>query len=325
MSTNRIFHWGILGCGKIAHEFAEDLALIGNANLHAVASRSEERAKDFASTYYAEKWYGDYQQLVDDDQVDIIYIATPHSFHYEHTLLGLNAKKAVLCEKPFAMNADQVKEMIACAKENKTFLMEALWTRFLPHYQKVLEFLKTKELGEITHLQADFGFDSPFDPDRRIYNKALGGGSLLDVGIYPVFAALTLLGQPKEITASAVFGKTQVDHQCTIEFRYAKGVTADLCSAIDQKTPTECIITCQKGIIKINSRFHEPSTVSILQGGQEETLDVGYTSNGYYYEAVHVQEMLAQDRFESDVWGFDQSLALIELLDTIRERIGLEY
>ncbi|TSE08803.1 Gfo/Idh/MocA family protein [Aquimarina algiphila] len=317
--------WGIIGCGKIAHKFAEDLITIPNSVLHAVASRDLVKAKDFGKTYGAFSCYGSYEELVLNPDVDVIYIATPHVFHFENTLMCLHHKKAVLCEKPFAMNIAQVTEMITVAKENQVFLMEALWTYFLPHYQYVLDLVKSKELGAIKSLKADFGFVSSFDPNGRMFNKKLGGGSLLDVGIYPLFAALSILGYPEEIDAKATFGETGVDDTCSMQLHYKDNVTASLFSAITQQTNTEAILEFEQGTISINSRFHEPSSVSITKNGTTKTIEFPGDTNGYSFEAIHVQEMLAQNRIESTVMTFEKSLQLIKLLDSVRNKIGLHY
>jgi len=321
----KTYKWGILGPGKIARKFAEGLAEVPGAELYAVASRSIAKAEEFAKEFNAPKFYGSYEDLVKDEEVDIIYIATPHVFHYEHSLLCLKHKKAVLCEKPFAMNKEQVNEMILTAKKENIFLMEALWTYFLPHYQYVLELVKSEKFGKITGLEADFGFEAPFLPEKRLFNKDLGGGSLLDIGIYPVFAALTLLGKPDTISAKAEFGKTKVDESCSILFNYPNGVRANLLSTLKKITPTTATITFEKATLTINRRFFTPTSVTILYNDQEETISFDVNTNGYNFEAEHVQQMLAQGRTESTVMSFEKSLELIGLLDGIREEIGLVY
>jgi predicted dehydrogenase len=321
----KTYKWGILGPGKIAHKFAKGLAQVPGAELYAVASRSVAKAEEFAKEFNATKFYGSYEDLVKDEEVDIIYVATPHVFHREHTLLCLKHKKAVLCEKPFAMNKEQVNEMILTAKKENIFLMEALWTYFLPHYQYVLELVKSEKFGKITGLEADFGFEAPYLPENRLLNKDLGGGSLLDIGIYPVFAALTLLGKPDTISAKAEFSETGVDESCNIVFNYQNGVRAHLLSTIDKTTPTTATINFEKATVTINRRFHEPTSVTILHNDQEETISFDVNTNGYNFEAEHVQQMLAQGRTESTVMSFEKSLELIGLLDGIREEIGLVY
>ncbi len=325
MTSKRIVKWGILGCGKIAHKFAEDLLTIPSAKLFAVASRNVNKARDFAAKYNIPVSYDSYEALCKDLEIDIIYIATPHPLHHQNTMMCLRNNKAVLCEKPFAMNSNQVEEMISLAKKKNIFLMEALWTYFLPHYQYVLDKIKSKELGEVKSLKADFGFASAFNPDSRIFNKDLGGGSLLDVGIYPLFAALTILGYPEEIIAKATFGKTGVDETCTMQLLYKNNVTASLFSAITLKTDTRAIIELENGTITINSRFHEPSSITIEKNGKSDTITFKSNTNGYNFEAIHAQEMLSKNRIESTLMTFEKSRLLIQLLDAVRKEIGLQY
>lgn len=325
MNSNKTYNWGILGCGKIAHKFAQDLRSIPNAKLQAVASRNIEKAKGFADIYETSTFYGSYIELAKDSKIDIIYIATPHVFHYENTMMCLNEKKAVLCEKPFAMNKTQVSEMIQMSKKQNTFLMEALWTYFLPHYQFVLQILETNQLGKIKALKADFGFASTFDPNNRIFRKELGGGSLLDVGIYPLFAALSMIGVPEKIEAYANFRETGIDEDCNMRLHYKDNVSADLFSSVIQKTKTEAIIQLELGSITINSRFHEPSSVTITKNGDSKLYEFPVVTNGYNYEAIHAQNMLEKGKIESTIMSFEKSLNLIELLDNIRKEINLEY
>ncbi|WP_024769130.1 Gfo/Idh/MocA family protein [Aquimarina macrocephali] len=325
MHLKRSIKWGIIGCGKIAHKFANDLKAVPNAILYAVASRDLKKAQDFGKKYQTSTCYENYEALSIDPNIDVIYIATPHVFHYENTLMCLANKKAVLCEKPFAMNTAQVEEMITAAKKNNVFLMEALWTYFLPHYTYVLDVVTSNELGKVKMLKADFGFTTSFDPEGRVFNKKLGGGSLLDVGIYPLFAALSILGYPEEINAQATIGKTGVDEDCSIQLQYKNGATASLFSAVTKETDTTATLEFEKGTIIINSRFHEPSSITILKEGKSERIEFKVTTNGYNYEAIHVQEMLLQNHKESTVMSFEKSLQLINLLDTVREKIKLHY
>ena len=321
----KIIRWGILGCGKIAHKFAQDLLTIPNAKLEAVASRNQQKSKVFGMRYHSNKSYDSYLELCLDTTIDVIYIATPHVFHYEQTLMCLNHQKAVLCEKPFAMNATQVAEMIAAAKRNNVFLMEAMWTFFLPHYQYVLNLIESKELGEITNLKADFGYDFEFDPTSRVFDKKLGGGSLLDIGIYPLFAALSMLGMPTQIKAEAQMTSTKVDESCTMTLRYENGAIAELYCTLAKRLNTEAIITFEKGIVTIHEQFHKPSSVTIKTIESTKQLNFEVNAYGYSFEAIHVQEMLLQGETESTIMTFDKSRALIGLLDAVRVEIGLEY
>ncbi|WP_205618124.1 Gfo/Idh/MocA family protein [Neotamlana sedimentorum] len=317
--------WGIIGLGNIAHKFAKDLLTIPDAELYAVASRTQEKADDFANTYQAKKAYASYEDLAHDSNIDAVYIATPHVFHKENTMMCLQKGIAVLCEKPFAMNANEVEDMIACAKENNTLLMEALWTAFLPHYQFVLNEIKNETHGKLLNLKADFGFSRPFDESKRLFGKNLGGGSLLDIGIYPIFVALSTLGIPEHINADATFFENEVDASCYMTFHYKNGVEAQLKSSIKEVLPTEAIFTFENATIKINTMFHQPSTVTITKNGIEETKDFGYTTIGYNFETIHFNQLIKSGKTESDIMTFDFSRKLIALLDEVSNKIGLSY
>ncbi|WP_158838231.1 Gfo/Idh/MocA family protein [Polaribacter sp. L3A8] len=320
----KVIKWGIIGLGNIAQKFAADLATVENAELVAVASRSQENANEFASTYNSKKAYNSYLDLAKDAEVDAVYIATPHSFHKEHAILCLQHKKAVLCEKPFAMNLQEVEEMIAVAKENNVLLMEALWTYFLPHYTYVLESLKNEKFGKILKLEADFGFFRAFDNDSRLFKKEVGGGSLLDIGIYPIFAALSTLGKPDIIEADATFFDNGADSSCNMTFNYT-GTKAVLKSTLVEDTATEAVFTCERGVIKINTMFHMPTTVTVIENGKEEIIDFNYKTIGYNFETIHFNNLLKTNKKESDLMTFDFSINLIKTLDKVREIIGLEY
>lgn len=323
---HKTIHWGIIGLGNIAHKFASDLLTIEGAKLYAVASRNQEKADAFASTYNATKAYDSYEALAKDPNIDAVYIATPHALHKENTLLCLNNGIAVLCEKPFAMDSNEVHDMIAKAKEKNVLLMEALWTFFLPHYQYVLKALEDKIYGHVLKVEADFGFHRAFDNSSRLFNKSLGGGSLLDIGIYPIFAALSTLGIPKNIEAKATYFENGSDSSCNMVFDYDKNVKAILKSTLTEDTPTEAIFHCETGIIKINSQFHAPSMVSLIPNEDTaETIDFNYKTIGYNYEAIHFNELLRQGKTESDVMSFEFSKALIKTLDQVRNGINLHY
>lgn len=321
----KVIRWGIIGLGKIANKFAQDLLTIDGAQLYAVASRNQEKSNEFATKYKAVKAYNNYKALAEDPNVDAIYIATPHAFHKEHSILCLQNKKAVLCEKPFAMNSNEVEEMICVAKENNVLLMEAMWTYFLPHYKYALNHIENKTFGNIIKIEADFGFKPEIDMSSRVFKKSLGGGSLLDIGIYPIFAALSTLGKPIQIESKATFFENHVDSSCFIIFTYPNQIEAYLKSTLLEKTPTQAIFHCEKGIIKINSRFQEPSNVTLISKDKEETIDFNYTTNGYNFETIHFNELIRQQKTESDIMTFNFSKNLIELLDTVRHQIGLNY
>ncbi|EPR73470.1 putative dehydrogenase [Winogradskyella psychrotolerans RS-3] len=322
---SKIINWGIIGAGKIASKFATDLNTVSNSKLYAIASRNLEKAKLFGQEYQATIAYGSYEDLVLDSNIDAIYIATPHSFHKAHTILCLNHNKAVLCEKPFAMNLEEVEEMIQLSKEKNTLLMEALWTIFLPHYQYVLDLLQKKHFGTITKLEADFGFHPTYNETSRVFDKSVGGGSLLDIGIYPVFAALSTLAKPNKVEAKAQFFDSGADSECNIVFHY-ENAKAVLKSTLLQETNTEAIFHCEKGTIKINGRFHEPSSVTLIDHlGNSELKEFDIKTIGYSYEIEHFNQLIRDGKNESDLMTFEKSKLLISTLDEIRTLIGLDY
>ncbi len=321
----KTINWGIIGLGKIANSFAKDLLTVEGCKLYAVASRSIEKAEEFSKTYNAIAHYGSYEELAKDPNVDVIYIATPHVKHYQDTIMCLNHQKAVLCEKPFAMNAKQVEEMISTAKANNCFLMEALWTRMMPHFIFVLEELKSGKYGSIKSLKADFCFEAPFNPKGRLFDKTLGGGALLDVGIYPVFCALAILGKPDEIVAQTKIGETGIDNETSINLKYKGDVIADLNCSIVYKTGSTATIICENGSITLESRFHETDRVTTELDGVKTSHDFKYKAKGYNFEIAHVAQLLREDLTESPLMTFEFSQLIIETLDTIREKIALRY
>lgn len=323
--TPKTIKWGIIGAGNIAAKFATDLNTVSNAELYGIASRNIDKAENFKSKFKAEKAFGSYIELASNSNIDAIYVATPHSFHKEHTLLCLHHSKPVLCEKPFAMNLEEVEEMINASKAKQTLLMEAMWTIFLPHFQYLLDLLQKNHFGEVLKLEADFGFHPTYNESSRVFDKSLGGGSLLDIGIYPVFAALSTLGKPKSVEAKAQFFPTGADSKCDIIFHYDKA-KAFLKSTFLKETNTEAIFHCETGTIKINGRFHEPSSVELIeQNGNIELKTFDTRTIGYSYEIEHFNQLIRDGKTESDVMSFDKSSALIATLDQIRGVIGLEY
>ncbi len=322
----KTYNWGIIGPGRIAHKFAQDLDKLPNARLHAVASRSEERARAFALQYGAPHAYGSYEEITSCPGLDVVYIATPHPGHRDNTLLCLQAGIPVLCEKPFAMNSGQVQEMVDAARATGAFLMEAIWTRFTPSTTKALELIGHGMIGDVLSVKADFGFRPPFDPKSRLFDMALGGGSLLDIGIYPVFLALLVLGKPAEIHASAHLGPTGVDEEIGMLFKYENGQMAHLHSTIRSFTKTEAFIYGERGAIHLHTRWHEPTTLSlILEDRRPQDYRFDYHTNGYSFEAEEVMHCLDNGLKESPLLPLSFSQNLMEVLDAVRAKIGLEY
>lgn len=321
--------WGILGAGRIARKFASDLKLVDDAELVAVGSRSQKSADDFAAEFPVKFSHPSYEALAENPEVDVIYIATPHNLHHENTLLCLQHHKAVLCEKPFSMNLKQATEMIALAREKKVFLMEALWTKFHPHYIKVQEMIGQGLLGEIRSVLVNFGF-KPIEPiPARLFDPALGGGTLMDIGIYNVFIAMGILGKPDHIDAVMTPAPTGVDEQCSIVFRYNNGALAQLFSTFSSNLATEADICGTEGRIRLTSRFYEPSATIEFYKDRVDSKSVvpvyKEAGFGYQYEARHVNECLKNGLTESPVVKFADTLLMMETLDKIREIAGISY
>ncbi len=317
--------WGILGLGSIANKFAHDLKLSPNAILVSVASRDIRKAQSFGQRFQVEQCYGTYEELTDDHEVDIIYVATPHVFHFENTMMCLRKNKAVLCEKPIGMNAKEVAILAAEAKARGLFLMEAMWTRFIPATEKLLSMIQRDEIGQIKHINADFGFSGDREPTGRLYNKSLGGGSLLDVGIYPIFLSTLLLDVPFNVQATARMTKTGVDSYCAMLFDYENGATACLESSIETDMPTEARIYGEKGNITIHSPFYHAEKITQSIFGKSESFDIGYVGYGYYHEIEEVSNCLNVQYTESPKYPLSESLKLAKVLDLIRSTIGLDY
>ncbi len=325
---NTKIRWGILGCGKIANKFAADLKLIEDAELVAVASRDAQKGTTFAKQFNARLNFNTYEALVSCSEVDVIYIATPHGFHHDHTLLCLEHKKAVLCEKPLAINLKQVKEMIDFSRKQKVFLMEAFWTKFLPQYQKVISLIESGEIGKIKMIEADFGFKAVNPTPQRMYDPALGGGALLDVGLYPVFLAISLLGKPLDVHALMSPYDTGVDEQISMTLKFSNGALAVLNASFAADTPVEATIVGTEGYIRMTNRFHNATSKIELIKDKQPAIEIevhreeGY---GYQFEARHVGECFRKGLIESPTMSHTDSLLLIETLDRLRASCGIMY
>lgn len=322
--TNKI-HWGILGLGKIAHKFARDLALVPSADLTAVASSSKERALTFAKTHGAAVAYGDYESLYQDDKIEVIYIAGVHTDHHAHSCAALAAGKAVLCEKPLGINAREVKEMIALAQGNNVFFMEALWSRFNPALSALKKGVDAGKIGDLRHIQASFSMARlDEDPEGRILNTSLGGGSLLDIGIYPVFLAYFFLGMPQEIIAKAHFNEQGTEVQTSIIFHYPQA-QAQLYSGLVHPLKMEAKVFGTKGEATIHPTWHETESFTIHTAEQETTANYPKAGLGYVHEIQEVHFCLNENQKESSLWSHRDSLNLISLLDQVREKAGIRF
>lgn len=321
-----MIRWGILGPGRIAHKFAQDLMQVKGGVLTAVASREKERAEEFAREYGAKYAYGSYKEMLSCPELDIVYIASPHVLHLEHTLICLSKEIPVLCEKPLAINLLQVDTMIDSAEIKDTFFMEAMWTRFLPATQKLLEIIESGAIGEVMGLRADFGFRANQDRTQRAYNKELGGGALLDIGIYPVFLTYLLLGMPYQIASHCTFADTKVDETTGMTLTYRDGQFAFLSCTFKTNTPCDAVIYGEKGKIFLEPRWHECKALRVeYEDGTTERFTFERSTWGYQYEIEEVHDCLNAGKKQSDKWSWKDSRNLMEVLDAVRDTMELVY
>ncbi|WP_319936731.1 Gfo/Idh/MocA family protein [Neolewinella aquimaris] len=324
------FHWAILGLGNIAHQFAQDLALIEDARLVAVGSRSQERANAFAEQYGAEHAAGTYEQTFEGPRIDAVYIATPHSGHLELTLLCLRRGIPVLCEKPLGMSYGAVEQMVLAARESGVYLMEALWSRFLPALVEAKKAIDGGAIGRVEGLRADFGFLGQPREDYsrdRLYNPALGGGALLDIGIYPIWLAQYIFGAPVEINATARVTDAGADVDTQVTLRYAGGALAHCYSTLLGITKCDALLLGSEGALHIHPRFHESRGYSVLRGKNDPPVNHyhPFDGKGYLFEARAVMEDVRAGRRESAQWSLEDSLLLHKTLTEVRRQIGVSY
>jgi predicted dehydrogenase len=318
--------FGIIGLGKVAHKFAHDLALVDGCVLQAVGSRNLKKARKFATEHQATQFYSSYEEVAADPEIAIIYIATPHVFHFENTMMCLHAGKAVICEKPFAMNLEEVEIMIQTAKDKNLFLMEALWTRFIPSTLKVIELMEQNTIGKIHSIQANFGYVATTEPTSRLIARELGGGSLLDIGIYPIFISLLLLGTPVETASIAQLSKTGIDQHCAMLMKFKNGATAILESTFLTMTSNEAALYGSKGKITMQAPFHHTEKIVVeINGTEPYQIASPMIGNGYAHEIEEVKNCLIAGKIESDKMSFINSLELMKTLDLIRSQVNLTY
>jgi predicted dehydrogenase len=323
---NETVRWGILGTGGIARAFALGLQDAPGAVLAAVGSRTQESADAFAHELGFEAAYPSYEALAAAPDVDIIYVATPHPMHAENALLSLGGGKAVLCEKPFAMNLREARAVVALAREKNLFLMEAMWTRFLPALAEVQRVMASGEIGEIVQVQADFGFAATRDPQHRVNKRALGGGALLDLGIYPLSIACALLGPAQSVQAQAIMSETGVDATTVFTLRHAGGTLSSGSCSLRARSPCELVVSGTQGSIRMHRMFHLAEHVTVEAHGQPaRTIATPYCGNGYTHEAIEAGAWLRSGSIEHPRMTHAQTLALMGLLDEIRRQIGLRY
>ena len=322
MST---FKWGILGPGGIARAFAKDLQLLEGHEVAAVGSRTLSNAQEFAKTFGGTA-YGSYEELVADPTVDAIYVATPHPSHKENVITALNAGKPVLCEKPFAVNAHEAREMVAAAEKNGVALMEAMWARFLPHYADVREIIASGVLGQILTVQADHGQRLADRNIPRLVEPSLAGGALLDLGIYPVSFAHMILGNPEKITASAVLTEKGVDAQTSMIFDYADGAQAILTTTMIEQTPCRAVVAGVNGWLEIDRTFYNPTSMRVvLFDGSVTQYPHTYTGHGLREQAEVFKQLVQSGKSQSEILTWKDTVDIMGTLDAVRTQIGLRY
>lgn len=312
--------WGVLGTGRIAHTFASDLRLIDEGMIVAVGSRSQASADRFADEYGIEHRHPSYEQLVANPEVDAIYVATPHPMHHDNALLALEHDKPVLVEKAFTMNGAQARELVQVARERRLFMMEAMWTRFLPHVVAIREMIANGELGEIVVVEADHGKWFEQDSSSRLFAPELGGSALLDLGVYPVSFASMILGRPDRVAAMVDPSFTGVDGQASMLFGYPSGAQAVLTCTSAARTATRACIAGKLARIEIDGDFYAPTSFRLItRDGEESRFEFAHEGRGLRHQAVEVARCIDAGLLESPVMPLDETLAIMETMEKVLE------
>jgi predicted dehydrogenase len=314
--TNEPLRWGIMGTGGIAGAFAQDLELTGSGVVAAVGSRSAGSADVFADRFGIPTRHGSYEALANDPDVDVVYVATPHPMHHGNARLALEAGKPVLVEKPFTMNAEEARDLVALARERGLFLMEAMWTRFLPHVRHVRELLP--RLGDVVTVTADHGQWFAEDPAFRLFSPELGGGALLDLGIYPVSFASMVLGAPERVAAMATPAFTGVDAQMSMLFGYASGAQAVLSCTLRAASPTTASIVGTDARIEIEGPFYAPASFTLIpREGERTRHEYADEGRGLRHQADEVALLLAAGETESPLMPLDETVSIMATMDEV--------
>lgn len=320
MNSRKKITWGILAPGRIAHLFANDIMLSENSEILAVASRDEERANQFAKKYNIKETYNNYEDFYKNCNCDIVYIASPHVFHKEQVLACFNSGKSVICEKPVGVNAEEIIQIIETARRNDLFFMEAMWTRFFPVIEEIMAVIDSGKIGQISLVKADFCFRAKPDFQDRLYNPELGGGSLLDTGVYVIaLAQMFMRSMPVEIKTQMVEAKTGVDGTASYIFKYEGNRMAQLSTSILTKTPNNAVICGDLGYIFIENFWAPDRAIIHYANGNEEIIQHNKTGRGYYYEILEVEKCIIEGRKESKKRTYQDTLDVLTIMDTIRE------
>lgn len=317
--------WGILGAGAIAATVTPDITGSPGSTLTAVAARDLGRAQGFAAAHGATRAYGSYQELVDDPEVDVVYIATTHAQHHEHALLALEAGKPVLVEKAFALNAAQGDEIVAAARRAQLFCMEAMWMRFNPLVRHAVELAHSGAIGDIVGVQGDLSRRFDYDPAGRLFDPAAGGGALLDLGVYPVTLAWLVLGRPDSIAATGSLAPTGVDATAALQWGYRDGRFAQLHSSAIAASPHTGLIIGTDGWLRLESRIHCPTALTVHTAGAEQVIADPHPGSGYDLEIAEVERCLGAGELQSPVVPLEDTLAILATIDEARRQLGVRY
>ena len=324
--SSPLFRWGILAPGRIAHRFAQALESVEGATLHAVASRSAERGQAFAQMYRASVHHDSYEALANDREVDAVYIASPHRFHFEQARLCLEAGKPVLAEKPFTINAPQAADLIALAQSKDLFLMEALWSRFLPVWRRVRGWLDEGAIGAIQLISSKFCFQAEPDPSDRKFNHELAGGALLDLGVYNISLSQWVTREdPSMIACLARLGATGVDELTAVTLVYPQHAVSQFTCSFLFDAVNDFLIHGTKGHIQVQAKFSEPTMATLVVDGKETVAASPFRGNGFEYQIEEAMSCIRGGRRESEVMPLASTLANMETMDEIRRQIGLRY
>ncbi len=321
-----MFRWGIISTGRIANDFAVGVSQLPDATVLAVGSRTQEAADAFGDRHGAERRYDSYEALAADSDLDAIYVATPHPFHAPNCIACLEAGVAVLCEKPFTINAAELEQVVTLAREKGLFLMEGMWSRFMPATAKLRELLASGVIGDINIVDIDFGFRAAFNPQHRLFAPELGGGALLDIGIYSLSFASMVLGKPQRVVSMAHLGESGVDENAAIILGYESGALTTINTAIRTTTPHQAVINGTLGRITMHPQYWFPQRITLeVYGRETSVMEIPMNGNGFNHEAAEVARCIRNGQLESDIMPLDESLELMRTMDEIRAQWGLRY
>jgi len=316
--------WGVVGPGRIASAVVKDFPQVPGAKLVAVASRSADRAKAFAAEHGASRVHDSYRAIVEDPEVDVLYIATPHPQHRAVTLAALRAGKAVLVEKAFTVTPAATREIVDVARATGVFAMEAMWTRFQPAVVRLRELIAEGAIGEVRAVQGDLGVNAPTDPDDRFYNPAIGGGALFDLSVYPISFAQMVLGTPDTVTATGLLDGNGVDVEEAVQLGWADGRAASLFTSLRCATPGQMRVYGTGGWIDVPPRFHHPDAIVLHRADAEpEEIRTGHVGGGYAHELVEVTECVAAGRGESAVMPLADTVAVQDVMGEVAAQLGM--